>query len=74
MTSKFLVLPLPAVRQAVQWIYFNIKNIIYISEPNYRNLVELLHVPLQSIYTWPCASSLAAVATNGDGAEIHQVN
>ncbi|XP_021200867.3 uncharacterized protein LOC110384093 [Helicoverpa armigera] len=47
------------------------------NEPHYRNLVELLHVPLQSIYTWPCTASLVPVATmttNGDGAEIHQAN
>lgn len=26
---------------------------MFFSEPNYRYLVELLHVPLQSIYNWP---------------------
>lgn len=41
------------------------------NEPNYRHLVELLHVPLQSIYDWPFTSTSA---TNGDGNEIHQVN
>ncbi|KAF9814046.1 hypothetical protein SFRURICE_004393 [Spodoptera frugiperda] len=44
------------------------------NEPHYRNLVELLHVPLQSIYNWPCTSAYAAMATNGDGTEIHQAN
>lgn len=40
------------------------------NEPNYRRLVELLHVPLQSIYDWPFT---AVAATNGDGNEIHEV-
>ncbi|KAL4710579.1 hypothetical protein ACJJTC_008981 [Scirpophaga incertulas] len=33
------------------------------NEPNYRYLVELLHVPLQSIYNWPYAM---VSTTNGD--------
>ncbi|XP_059062125.1 uncharacterized protein LOC131854955 [Achroia grisella] len=41
------------------------------NEPNYRYLVELLHVPLQSIYNWP----YTAVATlNGEADDIRTVN
>ncbi|XP_049866150.1 uncharacterized protein LOC126366864 [Pectinophora gossypiella] len=36
------------------------------NEPNYRYLVELLHVPLQSIYNWPYT---AVSAVNGGGEE-----
>ncbi|KPJ11315.1 Uncharacterized protein YJR142W [Papilio machaon] len=35
------------------------------NEPHYRHIVELLHVPLQSIYNWPYTSA----TTNGDGKE-----
>ncbi|CAH0407689.1 unnamed protein product [Chilo suppressalis] len=41
------------------------------NEPNYRYLVELLHVPLQSIYNWPY-TMISAV--NGDGQVINNVN
>ncbi|KAI5643825.1 NUDIX domain-containing protein [Phthorimaea operculella] len=36
------------------------------NEPNYRYLVELLHVPLQSVYMWPYTS---VAALNGDSQE-----
>ncbi|CAG9126967.1 hypothetical protein JYU34_016326 [Plutella xylostella] len=41
------------------------------NEPNYRQLIELLHVPLQSVYGWPYA---APVAVNGGGGEIRHAN
>ncbi|XP_063360919.1 uncharacterized protein LOC134650028 [Cydia amplana] len=41
------------------------------NEPNYRYLVELLHVPLQSIYNWPYT---AASVVNGDGPQLQIPN
>ncbi|XP_026730051.1 uncharacterized protein YJR142W [Trichoplusia ni] len=39
------------------------------NEPHFKYLVELLHVPLQSIYIWP--NTAAMMATNGDACELH---
>lgn len=44
------------------------------NEPNYRYLVELLHVPLQSIYNWPFTHMVAAAAVNGDDQGIYDDN
>ncbi|XP_053602269.1 uncharacterized protein LOC128670546 [Plodia interpunctella] len=38
------------------------------NEPNYRYLVELLHVPLQSIYNWPY--TLTNTMNNGDNENV----
>ncbi|CAF4777260.1 unnamed protein product [Pieris macdunnoughi] len=36
------------------------------NEPNYRHIIELLHVPLQTIYKWPQTD----IVTNGDGENL----